>query len=569
MSGSVGFRRALAALVATAAITGPSAWAKAPPAALVPPVVTASATWVHQAGGPLSDAATQVAVDDAGSAYLLGAAGGHLPQAPAAESGSVFVAKYAPDGTEEWAHQFGTPGVDFGCSIVADHAGGVAIVGFARMALSNDDEAWLARYDSAGNLASRTPINVPPSGCGGAALDRQGNLYYPGSVVVDIPQAVGPDVLRHAMLLVRVAPDGSVVWTRQLSGTASVNGVAVAVDRAGRVDVAGYAQGVVDGAQDQLVGGQLGYGFVASYDRKGVRHWVHEFGNVDTGSSTVAYGVTVDSAGNVAVAGDTSSTLVGSPDFNSGESNAFVVDYTSGGAVRWIRQLGAVHGPPGSASGKYGFAVAADGDGDVVLAGLTVEPTVGHPSPWNDEAFAAELDPQGSLVGYSRIGSPDVDSFGTPTQETANAVAVDRFGNAVVAGWAWGTLTASLEANAGQRDAFVVRYQAESTAAIGDAKARAQSGVVQFVVKLDQPSRTPISVDYETHDGTAEAGVDYVHTFGTLVIPAGATQASIPVTIGAAPSRTGRLQFTMALTNPSAVALTRAAAVGTIILPKH
>ncbi len=57
-----------------------------------------------------------------------------------------------------------------------------------------------------------------------------------------------------------------------------------------------------------------------------------------------------------------------------------------------------------------------------------------------------------------------------------------------------------------------------------------------------------VVVNYETIDGTARAGVDYVATRGSLVIPAGQTSAvvSVPTLEGG----TGTRSFTLAVTDP-------------------
>ena len=52
-----------------------------------------------------------------------------------------------------------------------------------------------------------------------------------------------------------------------------------------------------------------------------------------------------------------------------------------------------------------------------------------------------------------------------------------------------------------------------------------------FSVKLVSPTTVPVTVNYQTSDGTAKAGLDYVATSGTVTIPAGQTSAPVPVTI--------------------------------------
>ena len=66
---------------------------------------------------------------------------------------------------------------------------------------------------------------------------------------------------------------------------------------------------------------------------------------------------------------------------------------------------------------------------------------------------------------------------------------------------------------------------------IGDAKRREWDAHIPFEVTLSRPSANDVAVDYETVDGTATAGQDYVAKSGTLTIPAGELAASIKVAL--------------------------------------
>jgi hypothetical protein len=539
-----------AALVAATVAPSTGAWAKATPVAL-PPVVT-SPTWVQQLGGPGADGATQIAVDRAGNTYVLGASAGHLAQAPDDETGALFIAKYAPDGTAQWVRQFGAANSAVGCGIVADAVGNVTVVGFSKDSV--DGTPWLAKYDTNGNFVSQTSLAMQGGNClGDAALDDAGDLYFISSVAVT--PGPGTDAQPYAALLVRVDPNDTVAWTSELSGTNTVIGRAVTVDQRGNVYLVGASDGVVAGAHDRLVAGGFEYGFVARYDASGVRHWVHEFGAAAIENVTYANGVAVDAAGNVAVAGWSSDNLVGSPDIFFTQDTAFIVDFTAAGKQRFIHELGAKTGPLPGTYGKQGLAIAATG-ADVVLVGETINVPPGqHGQPEDQDVFVAEFDLTGAMVGYNEIGSsgPDV----------ALAVAVDRFANTTVVGSTWGTLPGSRTSHSGDYDGFVMHYQAASTESVANAKARARAGVIDFTVTLNQAAASSVAVDFATHNDSAIAGTDYQATSGALVFPAGATTATIPVTVNPA-GAPGKRKFTIALTNPAGVVLAQATAVGTI-----
>jgi hypothetical protein len=69
---------------------------------------------------------------------------------------------------------------------------------------------------------------------------------------------------------------------------------------------------------------------------------------------------------------------------------------------------------------------------------------------------------------------------------------------------------------------------------VGDAKVKEANGdtaVLTFPVTLAQVSSEDVTVDYQTEDGTAVAGEDYVATSGTATIPAGSRSTSVSVTV--------------------------------------
>ena len=85
-----------------------------------------------------------------------------------------------------------------------------------------------------------------------------------------------------------------------------------------------------------------------------------------------------------------------------------------------------------------------------------------------------------------------------------------------------------------------------------------------FVVSLSRSSTTTETVDYETRDGSAQAGVDYTATSGTLTFDAGETSKTVSVAILDDSHDEGEETLTLRLTNASTGAITDNAATGTI-----
>ena len=94
---------------------------------------------------------------------------------------------------------------------------------------------------------------------------------------------------------------------------------------------------------------------------------------------------------------------------------------------------------------------------------------------------------------------------------------------------------------------------------------RTNGGRLTFRVRLNEPSDTdPTSVAYETVDGTAEAGVDYVHKAGTLTFKAGTGPETLDVAVTLLLDDLDESNETLSLVLRSGTE-TRAEATGTII----
>ena len=100
---------------------------------------------------------------------------------------------------------------------------------------------------------------------------------------------------------------------------------------------------------------------------------------------------------------------------------------------------------------------------------------------------------------------------------------------------------------------------------IGDATASEKDGILSFLVSLSAVSGLDAGVAYQTNDGTALAGQDYVAASGTLTIPAGTTGAQIDVSLIDNTQDEGIRTFTLDLSNPLNATLGKARGTGTIL----
>ena len=103
---------------------------------------------------------------------------------------------------------------------------------------------------------------------------------------------------------------------------------------------------------------------------------------------------------------------------------------------------------------------------------------------------------------------------------------------------------------------------------VADAVAvRGEDATLDFEVSLEPAVAFAVRVDYETADGTATAGEDYLETSGVLKIPPGQTRGTVSVRIPADGPGDGPELFELRLGSATAATVADGAATGTILMP--
>ncbi len=221
-------------------------------------------------------------------------------------------------------------------------------------------------------------------------------------------------------------PGGSVVWAENFGLTGATQPYAIAVDpSSGHIVCVGFFDGTVNfGDAGERVHGDAASAydaFVAALGPDGSTLWAQTFGN---GSTVIATAVTVDPAGNIDVAG----TFEGTVDFGCdppltavGQQDVFLVQLTAGGACSWSKHFGA------AGQLQYVDSIAADSAGTVSIAGVA--------------SGGVAVDDGGSplsgifLAQFTSMGDAKwSQSFDASCDEVNPTVAVDRTGNAILAG---------------------------------------------------------------------------------------------------------------------------------------
>ena len=187
--------------------------------------------------------------------------------------------------------------------------------------------------------------------------------------------------------------------------------------------------------------------FAAKLDSSGAFVWNTFLGS---GGTDHGYGIAVDAGFNVYVVGFSDATWGSPVRPYSGGAAAFAAKLDSGGALVWNTFLGG--------GNDSGTGVAVDVTGNVYVSGSS-QATWGSPvRPFagNQDAYAAKLDPSGTLTWNTFLGS----SSGA---DVASAIAVDGIGNVYVGGFSAATWGSPDRAFIGAYAAFAVQLDSNGS----------------------------------------------------------------------------------------------------------
>jgi VCBS repeat-containing protein len=263
------------------------------------------------------------------------------------------------------------------------------------------------------------------------AADSDGNVYVTGTTDGALPgqtPAGGLDAF-----VSKYDADGTEVWTRQFGTSKSDEAYGISVDASG-VYVVGITSGTFPGQSNQ--GGNDG--FVRKYDLGGDHLWTRQFG---TSATEFVFGTALDATG-VYITGMTTGVFSGQS--SSGNEDAFVRKYDTGGTEVWTRQFG-------TSSFDRGYGISAEATG-VYVAGLTRGTFPGETSAGGVDAFVRKFDTDGTEAWTRQFGTS---AFDQPFGVSADASGV------YVAGVTSGSFPD--QTSEGGNDAFVRKYDIDGT----------------------------------------------------------------------------------------------------------
>jgi hypothetical protein len=390
------------------------------------PTLADARVWTQEFGSQAHDAATSVAADTAGTAYVAGWTAGALPgQTFAGGPRDVFLRQYSRNGAAGWTRQFGTASSDTAMDVTVDTTVAVYVVGQTDGALPNQtrvgaSDAFVRKYNSSGTeLWTRQFGSRGSTAAARVVVDAAANVYVAGWSVGALSNQTSPG--GSDAFVRKYAGDGTELWTRQFGTAGHDRATSIALDGAGAIYVL---------SQD----GTPNHTFVRKFAPDGTLQWALALAPPE-GEFIAA--LAVDSDGNMYVGGRT----------DGDEGEAFVRKYASDGVQLWYAELGR---PASTSPVSMVTDLVVDASGVYVTgqAGGLLPGQAGQAAGGFD-IFLLELHPgrPGVRLLSRRLASAQND--------IATKLALDGLGDLFLAGWSAGELGDG--GVAGPSDAFVAR----------------------------------------------------------------------------------------------------------------
>lgn len=288
--------------------------------------------WAKSYGGASTDRALGVALDGSGNVFTTGFFHGTADFDPGPDTASlsavansdIYVLKLDADGNYLWAKSIGGTGYDSGFALAVDANGAVYTTGYfnnsvdfnpgaGNFTLSSKGyhDAFILKLDSDGNFVWAYHMGSSSYDIGyDIKIDAAGQVYASGyfNNTIDFDPGAGELNLTSFgnidIYVVKLDPDGSLVWAKQLGGSAEDFVYAMDLDAVGNVYTTGYFWGTADfdpgaGVQNLTPVARRDF-FISVISANGQYVYAQSFGGIyeDDG-----YDIAVDTNNNVVITG--------------------------------------------------------------------------------------------------------------------------------------------------------------------------------------------------------------------------------------------------------------------------
>jgi len=239
------------------------------------------------------------------------------------------------------------------------------------------------------------------------------------------------------VLLTKYSSDGTQIWSEKYGTDSFDDGRSVTVDSQGNVYVAGSTNGEFDGYAENNTYSDI---FLSKFSSEGTLLWTRQYG---TWHHDYGRAVTTDNSGNIYVTGYTDEEFDGYT--NSGSYDIFLTKFSSEGIALWTVQYG-------GSSGDVGESVTSDGT-DIYIVGTTNGDLDGNTNSGRSDIFFTKFSGDGTKLWTKQ--------FGTDTFDKGYSIVADSRNHLYITGSTEGELHGNT--NNGSSDIFLSKYSNDGT----------------------------------------------------------------------------------------------------------
>lgn len=289
-------------------------------------------------------------------------------------SSNSFLTKFNPDGNIVWTNQFSTNSGANESALTTGVDGFIYICGTTNASIDDQicngfSDAYISKFKEDGTKLWTRLLGTSRFETGLAVTTGlDGSIYISGST--DGPLDGQSKFGDQDAFVTKYLQDGTKVWTRLIGTSDTDYGQALATGIDGSIFVIGYAGGPLDG--------KTPYGtFFTKLTPSGEVIWTRMIATYSNGYGLPnTRAITTDREGSIYISGNTQSGI--------GQSDAFVMKYSSDGEVIWTRFLGTI-----STDIANGLTVGSDGS--IYVGGLTTGDLDGQINSGASDTFLIKL----------------------------------------------------------------------------------------------------------------------------------------------------------------------------------
>jgi hypothetical protein len=204
--------------------------------------------WIRHMGSTEFDTVTGITVDPLNNICLTGATWGTMAGGAHNGGEDVWLAKLDSDGDQFWMRQLGTMAWEEAKGIATDHEGNIVVTGWTagEMVVGGKKglrDVWLAKFDPHGHQLWITQIgSTAEQESRSIATDNAGNIYAAGWTWGEMDK--GKLTLGEDAWLARFDPAGNQIWLVQFGADRTrQEALGVATDQEGNIFISGWTTG--------------------------------------------------------------------------------------------------------------------------------------------------------------------------------------------------------------------------------------------------------------------------------------------------------------------------------------